>query len=220
MDATRLRRSDSVCLSYPDLLSDANTSSIAIAPDGTQLVYLAQQGEASALPARNRGLKAQPIEGTENGEFPFFSPDGQWLGFHADGKLKKISLTGGPPLPLCDIQKYAGASWGPDDTILFHWETSGMGIWRISSIGGPPELLISPRLEEGEWDIAYPELLPGGKEVVFSTLDGSCRHASSGGAVSRNRRAKNSHRGWESRSLCPQRPPALCRSGFHPGRAF
>ncbi len=165
-------------LDIPYLLSGAKTSSIAIAPNGTRMVYPAQQDGKTQLYLQEIGeLKARPIEGTENGEFPFFSPDSQWLGFHADGKLKKISLTGGPPLPLCNApESMKGASWGSDDTVLFHTfaETSGMGIWRISSIGGTPEPLISPRLEEGEWDIAYPELLPGGKEAVFSTLDGSC----------------------------------------------
>ena len=68
-----------------------------------------------------------------------------------------------------------GASWGPEDTILFHsLSGSGQGIWQVSVAGGTPESLIHPRLAEGEWSIAYPEVLPGGNEVLFTAMDGSC----------------------------------------------
>ena len=63
--------------------------------------------------------EAAPIGGTEGAGNLFFSPDSQWVGFFADGKLKRVSLTGGAPLTICDVGVMLGASWGPDGNIVF-----------------------------------------------------------------------------------------------------
>ena len=95
---------------------------------------------------------------------PFFSPDGEWIGFYSfsDGQLKKIAITGGTSIRLCDAVPPGGASWSGDGSILF---SQPEGIMRVSENGGEPTLLIATA--EGE-QAASPQLLPGGDEVLFS----------------------------------------------------
>ncbi len=64
-------------------------------------------------------LQAVALAGTEDASYPFFSPDGQWIAFFAGGKLKKVSVTGGAPLKLCDAPIGRGGTWTDDDTIVF-----------------------------------------------------------------------------------------------------
>ncbi len=117
-----------------------------------------------------------PIRGTEGGVDPFFSPDGQWLGFMvercqvgarcpvAQGKLKKVPVGGGPPTTLCDATNRGGA-WGPDGTIVFATSPTG-GLYRVSATGGVPEPLT--KLEPTERSHRWPSFLPGGRAVLFS----------------------------------------------------
>ena len=110
-------------------------------------------------------LEALPLRGTEGtgGRSPFFSPNGQWVGFWQDGQLKKVPTTGGAPVPLCVTSVPFGASWTTDNTILFAQGQDG--IWRVSSNGGTPENII--KVEKGE--IAHgPQLLPGERVVLFT----------------------------------------------------
>src|SRR6202007_2632695 len=94
---------------------------VALSPDGTHLAYVATQGGTEQLYLRQMdNLEAKPLPGTEGGVNPFFSPDGQWVGFFAGGKVKKVSVNGGAALPLFDAAAYpAGASWGSQGTIAF-----------------------------------------------------------------------------------------------------
>ena len=113
-------------------------------------------------------LEAVPIRGTEGngnmaGRSPFFSPDGQWIGFWQDGQLKKVSITGGSPVVLCAAQNPWGASWTTDNTILYGQGADG--IWRVSGNGGKPENVV--KVDAGQ--IAHgPQLLPGGREILFT----------------------------------------------------
>ena len=140
---------------------------IALSPDGRTLVFLAPSGEAEVLYKHlfDR-LEPIPIDGTEGAEFPFFSPDGRWLGFFQDQALKKILLAGGPPTTVAQLERgqRRGASWGSDDTIVFS-EVSGTGmnysLRRVPAAGGEPEPL-PVTLDQGEEGVvAYPALLPG-----------------------------------------------------------
>ena len=108
-------------------------------------------------------LEARVIPGTE-GDLtnPFFSPDGQWVGFYRDNQLQKIAISGGAPITLGDASNPFGASWGADDTILFGQPE---GIMRVSANGGTPELVVEAR--EGE-QVHGPQLLPGGEWVLFT----------------------------------------------------
>jgi serine/threonine-protein kinase len=142
---------------------------LAISPDGTQLVYVAGRGESKQLYLRSMDrLEVTPLGGTENASSPFFSPDSQWIGFFADGKLKKISLRGGFPATLCDTTPDdRGGSWGASDTIIFAPGATS-GLMRVAASGGTPQTLTSPDLGKRERTHRWPEILPGGKAVVFT----------------------------------------------------
>ena len=95
-------------------------TAVALSPDGKTLVFGAIWGGRQQLYARAMDqLSATPISGTSGGSSPFFSPDGQWVGFGADGELRKVPLSGGPAVTLCKAAALFGASWGDDGTIVF-----------------------------------------------------------------------------------------------------
>jgi serine/threonine protein kinase len=144
----------------------ASTSSVIISPDGTRLVYVANasSGRTKLFTRRLDELKAAELPGTDGASFPFFSPDGQWVGFGTPYKLNKISVEGGAVVPLGDILTF-GASWGEDGNILFDGLV-GHGLMLIPSGGGPP--VPATELPTGESVHAYPQVLPGGKAVVFT----------------------------------------------------
>ena len=133
---------------------------VAVSPDGRQLVYVANQ----QLYLRNLDeLEARPIQGTdENPANPFFSSDGEWVGYFARSQLKKIATIGGAPVTLSDATFAFGASWGSDDTIVYG---EPEGIMRVSANGGTPELVVPT--EAGE-QVHGPQILPGGEWVLFS----------------------------------------------------
>ena len=99
---------------------------VAVSPDGSYLVYVGSRGGHSQLYLRrmNPPGESRPIPGTDGADDPFFSPDGRWVGFFAGAKLQKVAISGGPPVVLCTAPGHRGASWGPDDTIVF---TLGFG---------------------------------------------------------------------------------------------
>jgi len=155
---------------------------LAISPDGQNLVYAARRGSGTTqLYVRPmQRLDAMPIRGTEGALGPFFSPDGQWIGFLSDGKLKKVSLTGGPALTLCDEpSSFGGASWGPDDTIFFFsGPEEEPELSRVSASGGTPEPVVTLEPgEEGQGPL-WPEILPGGKAVLYTAWRGGPDNAS------------------------------------------
>src|SRR5262249_31427372 len=131
-----------VNLPLTDHLALGFTPVLAMSPDGSRLVYAANRGGSTQLYLRfiDR-FEATPIPGTEGAETPIFSPDGQSVGFFADGKLKKVSLSGGAPLTLCNASINRGASWGPDDTMIFTPYNVYSGLFRVSASGGMPRPL-------------------------------------------------------------------------------
>jgi Tol biopolymer transport system component len=148
-------------------------STVAISPDGMRLVY------ASGTPTKlfTRRLdqsKSTELPGTQGAVAPFFSPDGQWIGFRADGKLSKISVEGGAVIALGDVGLSAGAGWSEDGNIL---TGSTKGLLRIRDSGGPPETVVA--LGNGGVGLAFPQILPGGKAVLFSAYTAPNPDASS-----------------------------------------
>jgi serine/threonine protein kinase/Tol biopolymer transport system component len=140
--------------------------SVALSPDGTRLAYVARLGGAQQIYLRVMdSLEAKPIPGTDGAVNPFFSPDGQWVGFFAGGKLKKISVSGGAALTLGDATNPYGASWGSKGIIAFT-PVNGLGLQQVSDGGGTPQPLT--RLEKGELSHRWPEFFPGGKAVLFA----------------------------------------------------
>jgi serine/threonine-protein kinase len=142
---------------------------VALSPAGTRFVYIGQGDHEPQLFLREmEELEARPVPGTEGASLPFFSPDGQWLGFVAENELKKVALTGGPPLTITEItQNVFGASWGPNDMIVFTLGAAS-GLSQVSAGGGVPQVVTTPDVERGERGHRWPEVLPGGQAVLFT----------------------------------------------------
>ena len=133
---------------------------VAISPDGSRVVYTAND---SLWLRPVDQLQAVQVPGTEEARAPFFSADGQSIGFYADGQLKKVAVSGGAPVTLTDgVVNLNGASWGADDMILYGQPD---GIWQVPGASGTPELVI--QVGEGE-RILRPQMLPGGDWVLFT----------------------------------------------------
>jgi serine/threonine-protein kinase len=142
---------------------------IALSPDGNRLVFVGKAGTADQqLFSRTVDqLEAVPLRGTERAGFPFFSSDGQWIGFFSsDGKLKKVRVGGGAALTICDVINGWGATWLPDDTIVFR-PGSSTALWKVSAGGGTPQEFLKP---DGKSEISFrwPEVLPGGKAMLVA----------------------------------------------------
>ncbi|MEE8350561.1 MAG: hypothetical protein V3R94_13400, partial [Acidobacteriota bacterium] len=139
---------------------------LALSPDGERLVYAARRGQVRRLFVRARDeVEATPIRGTEEATHPFFSPDGEEVGFFTLSELKKVSLSSGSVMTLASVGFRRGASWGPDDTIVFA-SNAAPGLMQVSASGGEPEQLTVPA-DEGERH-NWPEFLPDGRAVLFT----------------------------------------------------
>ena len=132
---------------------------LAISPDGTKMVHAANQ----RLYLRSlNSLTYVELPGTEGASAPFFSPDGQWVGFFAGGHTLKTPIASGTPITICDRDGF-DASWGPNDKILIG--TAFSGILEVSADGGAPSVLIAP--QPGQMYLK-PMTLPGGKTFLYS----------------------------------------------------
>jgi Tol biopolymer transport system component len=145
----------------------------AISPDGSMLVFVGERDRIERLYLRRFGqLQAVPLL-TGSVSDPFFSPDGQWVGFFsiADRKLKRIRVAGGTPVAICDIDIFTarGASWGEDDSIIFNpWSGPWTSLLRVSAAGGTPEPIST--LGTGEVSHRWPQVLPGAHAVLFTAF--------------------------------------------------
>jgi serine/threonine-protein kinase len=142
---------------------------VAVSPDARRLAYVARTADGQRLFVHDlRSGEARLVPGSEGApESPFFSPDGQWVGFFAVNKLKKVSVLGGSSVELCDAPSPRGGSWGEDGTIVFA-PTWGSGLARVSAEGGTPEPLTTPDPAAGETSHRWPHMLPGGRAVLYT----------------------------------------------------
>lgn len=143
-------------------------SALAISPDGKYLVYISTgEGKSQLFLRPMDKLTATPIPGTENAGDPFFSADGQWVAFFSQGMLKKVSVYGGAPQDIADIKGIGRAGWwGTDGTIVFGHINRSLS--RVSSEGGEPEAVTKLDATNGEISHRFPQILPGGKAVLFT----------------------------------------------------
>ena len=165
-------------LSLPPGMELGDGASVAISPDGTQVAYVATRGGLQQLYLRPiNGFEARPVTGTEGAKAPFFSPDGRWVGFFAEGRLKKASTTGGVIESLAELlaEGVEGGSWGPSGTIVF-MGADGTGLFEVSSEGGTPRPITT---DQGEATrvLGAPEFLPGGEAVLFTSHPSVARTA-------------------------------------------
>ena len=151
-----------------DQLTIDGGTTIAISADGSKLAYAASRAGVSQIYVRTLDeTDAKPIAGTEAAVGPIFSPDGQWIAFFQQGKLKKLPLSGGAPQVLTDVPSPRGADWGEDDSIYY---TPGFnsGIWKVPAAGGSPVEVTKLDRSKGEVSHRSPQLLPGGKAILFT----------------------------------------------------
>ena len=148
-------------------------SSIAISPDGTRIVFQIRRADGKQLLATRLLEQAAitPLPGTESGSNTFFSPDGQWIGFIADSKLKKVSLRGGAPVTLSDLSTtvYASASWGENGNIVTGNLSTTGGLQSIPASGGAPHAVTNFGKQEGFH--LLPQVLPGSDAVLFTAVN-------------------------------------------------
>ena len=152
----------------------SSDAEVAISPDGTHIVFTTGLGppRSRQLYLRQLGeLKATPLRGTDGGWAPFFSPDGQSVGFRDFRTLKRVSVLGGPAVTIAPLDGSSqGMSWGADDVIVFG---SASGLMLVPASGGQPEPLTSVDTEQGETDHRFPHVLANLEGVLFTAWSGS-----------------------------------------------
>jgi Tol biopolymer transport system component len=140
-----------------------------LSPNGAAIAFIAKRSEGNARQIYVRRLdqlQAVPLAGTDGAVNPFFSPDGQWIAFFADGKLKKIPASGGGAVTICTAVNNRGGAWSEDGRIVFSPDRSDASLWQVPASGGKPEPLIA--LGDGETTQRWPQILGGGKAVLFT----------------------------------------------------
>jgi dipeptidyl aminopeptidase/acylaminoacyl peptidase/aminoglycoside phosphotransferase (APT) family kinase protein len=171
------RRSVNAALVAPP--GTAFTDSFALSPDGRRVVFEAYDEKSGV-----RGLWVRELDRSEptklapanGGEMPFWSPDGNQIGFFADGKLQRLDLRGGPAQSICDAPTPRGGAWGPDGRIVFS-PAFRTGLSIVAASGGAPQVLTTLDAARGEKSHRFPSFLPGGKVILFlaQTAEGGSR---------------------------------------------
>lgn len=141
---------------------------IALSPDGRSLAYCARGSGGINLYLRRLDQRdSTKLPGTEGAYDPFFSPDGEWIGFFAGTKLRKVSVRGGVSIPLADSIESRSGTWVDKDTIAFA-PNFGSPVMRLPASGGTPLPFTTLNVETRERTHRWPEALPGGEWVLFT----------------------------------------------------
>jgi serine/threonine protein kinase len=139
----------------------------ALSPDGHRIAFIVNTAGQSALAVRSfDAVEAHVLPGTEGGAFPFWSPDSRFIGFFSQGKLKKIDVTGGPPLTLSDASAGEGGTWNRDGTIVFAPHATS-GLLRVSAAGGAPASVTTLDAVKKEQSHRWPWFLPDGRHFLY-----------------------------------------------------
>jgi len=149
-----------------ELPENSTLHSFALSPDGHYLaIAMSVKGKRQLWLRPLDGLQAQPMPNTEDARYPFWSPDNRYIGFFAQGKLRKIAVIGGPTQSLCDVADGRGGSWNRDDVIVFspNGGTESL-IQRVSASGGVPSDVTKARTRH-----LFPVFLPDGRHFLYET---------------------------------------------------
>lgn len=156
-----------VALPAATTLALGRGSAVAISPDGEQLVFAGRDKGVARLYLRALDtFESTILPGTEGASNPFFAPDGRWVGFFADQKLKKVALDGGAPVTVADAPNPRGEAWGTTHAILFS-PTNNAGVSRVPAGGGAVEPLTTTG--PGELSHRWPRFLPDGNTFLFTS---------------------------------------------------
>jgi serine/threonine-protein kinase len=152
---------------------------IAVSPDSTKIVYVGSSSAGQHLYLRMLdGSEARPIEGTEQARYPFFSPDGQWVGFFQRNSLMKVSVRGGAPVTVLQMSPFGlsrAGTWGSND-MIFVAGVYPNGIWKVPSSGGTPEAVTMLDRAKGEVDHLWPFALPNEDVLLYTVWNGPGRN--------------------------------------------
>ena len=164
------------------LSSDDAAGPVVLSPDGRTLAFVAQD-EHGVDRIYVRGLAAQdaqPLAGTENANYPFWSPDGHSIGFASGGELRRLAVTGGPVLDICPVQRFRGGSWGPD-AIVFAPDVTN-GIFRVAPSGGSTPVQVT-KVAADQTTNRWPTMLPDGKHFLYVAANHSITEQNGRGSV-------------------------------------
>jgi hypothetical protein len=146
-----------------DLDIGDEASQPAMSPDGLRVLFVYKNQLAVR---RLDEAKVRTLPGTADASYPFFSPDGRWVGFFAGGKLQKVATEGSAPMVVCDAPSGRGATWGKDNVIVAALRIRA-GLSRVSASGGIPEPLTDLKGDGPVTSHRWPQVLPDGKSVLF-----------------------------------------------------
>jgi Tol biopolymer transport system component len=169
---------------------------VAVSPDGRSLVFGVQEAGNKRLWVRDLDdLEARPLAGTEGALYPFWSPDSRFIGFFAQGKLKKIEVSGGPAMSLCGAPNGKGGTWNDEGVIVFA-PSHTTSLQRVSAAGGEPVNVTQVDPEAGEDSHRHPRFLPDGEHFLYAARVGF-------GGGSENSRLMLGSLSGEARELMP-----------------
>jgi eukaryotic-like serine/threonine-protein kinase len=143
---------------------------LALSLDGWMLAMVAYSQQASNYVLWTYevgGRRTNSLDGTQGASYPFWSPDGKFIGFFAEGKLKKVEVPGGQVQVVCDAPNGRGGTWNRDGIIVFSPDGLGIGLFRVSSWGGSPVELTKPDASRLETSHRWPLFLPDGKHFLY-----------------------------------------------------
>ena len=138
-----------------------------LSPDGRFLV-ISSAGELWVRPLDSESFRR--IEGSDGASYPFWSPDSAWIGFFAEGQLKKVARDGGTVQKICDAPDARGATWGPDHVVVFSSAQGRRGLLRVNAQGGQPTAVTQVPAAESNRYHRYPQFLPDGRGFLFQYL--------------------------------------------------
>jgi serine/threonine-protein kinase len=151
------------------LFIDGITTDLAMSPDGTRIAFLAGSGQAQLWVRQIDRPEAVQLPGVQNPRGPFFSPDGEWIGYFSFGDLKKVSFHGGPPLTVCTQcgDGNRGATWGTNGVIVFAYAGGSQGLQQVPAAGGQVTPFTKPDVSKQEQAHIWPAFVPGTDSIVF-----------------------------------------------------
>ena len=165
----------------------ADYRNVAISPDGTRIAYASRGGLNALIVRRLDQLDGLILAGTESAREPFFSPDGQWIGFFTPTELRKVAIGGGPAITILRLNAPSwGGGWSDDNHIVFGTGSPLTGLLSVPAGGGETTVLTTRDLEHGEVDHGLPSLLPGGRGVLFTITRGGMSDSRDAAAQSRD----------------------------------